>query len=144
MDAGVEQVRMHSPVEVAAILDTFQKHGHDEVDSVRVYGDGSSGEHLGRLDLGARHRARHQAGTGYDKSFSALEPTEPATDHQVYTSSLHVFLRLFLRQICHKLLHKRSSHVTWSFMFISPPIFLSAGRLQTPSPTTAVTIQRLA
>ena len=31
------------------MLDLFQKHGHDEIDSARVYGGGSSEEYLGQL-----------------------------------------------------------------------------------------------
>jgi aflatoxin B1 aldehyde reductase len=36
--------------DTAAILDTFQKHGHNEIDTARVYGEGSSEEYLGNLD----------------------------------------------------------------------------------------------
>lgn len=35
--------------DTAAILDTFQKHGHNEIDTARVYGEGSSEEYLGEL-----------------------------------------------------------------------------------------------
>ncbi|EFX02012.1 aflatoxin b1-aldehyde reductase [Grosmannia clavigera kw1407] len=51
---GVEQTRVHSLQGAAAILDTFQKHGYNEVDTARVYGDGSSEEYLGQLDLAKR------------------------------------------------------------------------------------------
>ena len=36
--------------DTAAILDAFQKYGHNEIDSARVYGEGSSEEFLGKLD----------------------------------------------------------------------------------------------
>jgi aflatoxin B1 aldehyde reductase len=47
---GAEQARVHDLKDCAAILDVFQKHGHDEVDTARVYGGGSSEEYLGQLD----------------------------------------------------------------------------------------------
>ena len=31
------------------MLDVFQKHGHDEIDTARIYGGGSSEEYLGHL-----------------------------------------------------------------------------------------------
>ena len=46
---GVEAVRLHDSQECAAVLDMFQKHGHNEVDTARVYGGGSSEEYLGQL-----------------------------------------------------------------------------------------------
>lgn len=47
---GAEQARVHDLKECAAILDVFQKHGHGEIDTARVYGGGSSEEYLGHLD----------------------------------------------------------------------------------------------
>jgi len=47
--AGVEQTRVHDLKDAAALLDVFQKHGHNEVDTARVYGGGSSEEYLGQL-----------------------------------------------------------------------------------------------
>ncbi|KAK9313978.1 NADP-dependent oxidoreductase domain-containing protein [Lipomyces starkeyi] len=46
---GVEQTRVHDLRDAAALLDTFQKYGHSEVDTARVYGQGSSEEYLGEL-----------------------------------------------------------------------------------------------
>lgn len=46
---GIEQVRTSNLDDAAAILDTFQKYNHNEVDTSRVYGDGSSEEYLGLL-----------------------------------------------------------------------------------------------
>ncbi|KAK5079787.1 hypothetical protein LTR70_007599 [Exophiala xenobiotica] len=48
--AGVEQTRVHTLGETAAILDVFQRHGHNEIDTSRYYGQGSSEEFLGDLD----------------------------------------------------------------------------------------------
>lgn len=47
---GIEQTRVHKLDEIAALLDTFQTHGHNEIDTARVYGEGSSEEYLGKLD----------------------------------------------------------------------------------------------
>ncbi|KAI9726675.1 MAG: hypothetical protein M1834_008940 [Cirrosporium novae-zelandiae] len=46
---GVEQTRVHNLKDAAAILDIFQKYGHNEIDTARVYGQGSSEEYLGEL-----------------------------------------------------------------------------------------------
>lgn len=46
--------RVHTLEEASAILDIFQKHGHDEVDTARVYGEGSSEEYLGRIGWQSR------------------------------------------------------------------------------------------
>jgi aryl-alcohol dehydrogenase-like predicted oxidoreductase len=51
---GVEQTRIHNLPAASAILDCFQSHGHNEIDTARVYGGGSSGEHLGNLDFQKR------------------------------------------------------------------------------------------
>ena len=40
---------MHDLKDCAAMLDVFQKHGHNEIDSARVYGGGSSEECVGQL-----------------------------------------------------------------------------------------------
>ncbi|KAK9319341.1 NADP-dependent oxidoreductase domain-containing protein [Lipomyces orientalis] len=44
---GLEGVRVTTLEETAAILDVFQKHGHSEVDTARLYGQGSSEEYIG-------------------------------------------------------------------------------------------------
>lgn len=51
---GVEQARVHDLETAGAILDIFQKYGHNEVDTARAYGAGSSEEMLG--DLGWQKR----------------------------------------------------------------------------------------
>lgn len=47
---GAEQARVHKLQDCAAILDMFQKHGHNEIDTARFYGEGSCEEYLGQLD----------------------------------------------------------------------------------------------
>ncbi|KAJ9645346.1 hypothetical protein H2199_003352 [Coniosporium tulheliwenetii] len=46
---GIEMTRVHTLEDTIAILDVFQKHGHNEIDTARVYGEGSSEEYLGDL-----------------------------------------------------------------------------------------------
>lgn len=46
--------RVHTLEDTSAIIDGFQKHGHDEIDTARVYGEGSSEEYLGELDYEKR------------------------------------------------------------------------------------------
>ncbi|RFU33148.1 hypothetical protein B7463_g3184, partial [Scytalidium lignicola] len=48
-EKGAEQARVHSLEECTAILDVFQKHGHNEIDTAIVYGGGSSEKYLGQL-----------------------------------------------------------------------------------------------
>lgn len=45
----MEQARVTNLDDCAKILDVFQNHGHNEIDTARVYGGGSSEEYLGRL-----------------------------------------------------------------------------------------------
>ncbi|KAK4543023.1 hypothetical protein LTR36_006021 [Oleoguttula mirabilis] len=47
---GAEQSRVHDLDTCSGILDVFQKHGHNEVDTARAYGEGSSEEYLGDLE----------------------------------------------------------------------------------------------
>jgi len=48
--AGGEQSRVHDLQTAGAILDVFQKHGHNEIDTARAYGEGTSESMLGELD----------------------------------------------------------------------------------------------
>lgn len=41
---------MHDLETASAILDVFQKHGHNEIDTARAYGEGSSETMLGDLE----------------------------------------------------------------------------------------------
>lgn len=47
---GTEEARVFSVDDCGAILDVFQKHGHNEVDTARFYGGGSSEEYLSLLN----------------------------------------------------------------------------------------------
>jgi len=48
-EEGKEGARVHSLQEVEAILDVFQKHGHEEVDTARYYAGGTSEAYLGKI-----------------------------------------------------------------------------------------------
>lgn len=45
-----DQSRVSDLKDVEAIVDTFLKHGHREIDTSRVYCGGTSEEYLGKLD----------------------------------------------------------------------------------------------
>lgn len=47
---GTEQARVFTQKDCEAILNIFQAHGHNEVDTARFYGEGTSDEFLGDLD----------------------------------------------------------------------------------------------
>ncbi|KAF2178411.1 Aldo/keto reductase [Zopfia rhizophila CBS 207.26] len=51
---GAEQARVHDLKDCAAMLDVLQKHSHNEIDTARIYGGGSSEEYLGQLNLKER------------------------------------------------------------------------------------------
>ncbi|KAJ9138808.1 Aldo/keto reductase [Pleurostoma richardsiae] len=51
---GHPMTRVHTVEEAKAMVDLFQKYGHDTLDTARVYGEGSSEEYLGSLDWPAR------------------------------------------------------------------------------------------
>lgn len=46
--------RVHEKEDAAVILDTFQKHGYNEIDTARIYGNGSSEEILASLSWQGR------------------------------------------------------------------------------------------
>ncbi|KAJ7236430.1 Aldo/keto reductase [Mycena haematopus] len=49
-EPGVESVRVDNVQDIEAILDTFVKHGHREIDTARIYGRGTSEEMLGKIN----------------------------------------------------------------------------------------------
>jgi aflatoxin B1 aldehyde reductase len=51
---GEEQVRTSSLEDCDSILKTFTSHGHNSIDTSRVYGNGTSEEYLGSLDWQSR------------------------------------------------------------------------------------------
>jgi len=50
----VEQSRVHNLKDAGVLLDIFREHGHERVDTARIYGEGSSEEYLGGLQLQER------------------------------------------------------------------------------------------
>lgn len=48
-DEGKEQARVFSPAAVNEILEIFAAHGHDELDTARMYGEGTSERMLSRV-----------------------------------------------------------------------------------------------
>lgn len=46
---GAMQARVHDIKDVSSMIDLFRSHGHNEIDTARVYGKGSSEEYLGQL-----------------------------------------------------------------------------------------------
>jgi len=48
-EEGKEGARVHDLKDAEVILDVFQKHGHTEVDTARVYTSGTSEEYLGKI-----------------------------------------------------------------------------------------------
>ena len=52
--AGNEQARVHDLGVASTMLEAFQSHGHNEIDTARFYGGGSSEEYLRNLDW-AKH-----------------------------------------------------------------------------------------
>ncbi|KAI0074930.1 Aldo/keto reductase [Panus rudis PR-1116 ss-1] len=49
-EPGKEGARVHELKDIEAILDVFQAHGHNEIDTARVYTGGTSEELLGKID----------------------------------------------------------------------------------------------
>ncbi|GAA6047322.1 hypothetical protein JCM3770_001886 [Rhodotorula araucariae] len=47
---GVEMARVHDLSTCEEMLDLFLSHGHNEVDTALIYGEGSSEEYLGQID----------------------------------------------------------------------------------------------
>lgn len=48
---GTPQASVHDLKDARRIIDVFQAHGHNQIDTARVYGAGSSEEYLGQLHL---------------------------------------------------------------------------------------------
>jgi aflatoxin B1 aldehyde reductase len=46
--------RVHTPSEAGAIIDIFQAHNHSEIDTARIYGDGTTESILAEIDWQAR------------------------------------------------------------------------------------------
>ncbi|PPQ75579.1 hypothetical protein CVT26_012682 [Gymnopilus dilepis] len=53
-EEGKQMVRVHDINEVGAILDVFKSHGHTELDTSRIYCEGTNEEYLGKLEAAAK------------------------------------------------------------------------------------------
>ncbi|KII89013.1 hypothetical protein PLICRDRAFT_593148 [Plicaturopsis crispa FD-325 SS-3] len=53
-ESGKENAKVTDLKDIEAILDVFQAHGHDEVDTARYYCGGTSEEYLGKIDWRTR------------------------------------------------------------------------------------------
>lgn len=73
---------MHDLKDAAAMLDVFQKYGHKEVDTARVYGGGSSDEYLGKLNW--QERGLVMETKLYSGSLYASKITHNAADLRKY------------------------------------------------------------
>lgn len=54
-NAGAEGIRVSDLDEVDKMFNTFQSHGHNEIDNARVYGSGSSEEYMARANWQSRN-----------------------------------------------------------------------------------------
>ncbi|KAL2827730.1 NADP-dependent oxidoreductase domain-containing protein [Aspergillus cavernicola] len=50
-DPGDDRTRVHTLEEAKQMIDTFQRYGHKDIDTARIYGNGSSETYLGRMNL---------------------------------------------------------------------------------------------
>ena len=69
--SDTEQARVHDLLTGSALLDTFKSHGHSEIDTASSYGEGSSEQMLGQLDLSAR---KLRVATKYYPTFGRAVP----------------------------------------------------------------------
>ncbi|KAJ7149737.1 NADP-dependent oxidoreductase domain-containing protein [Mycena crocata] len=53
-EPGREGIRITTQEDIVELLDVFQKHGHNEVDTARVYGGGTTEEYLGAIGWSER------------------------------------------------------------------------------------------
>lgn len=51
-EKNVPQANVHDLKDVQVIVDVFKSHGHRDIDTARVYGNGTSEEYLGKLHAG--------------------------------------------------------------------------------------------
>lgn len=78
--SGAEQARVHKIEDCSNILDVFQRYGHNEIDTARVYGGGSSEEYLGQLNWQKR-------GIIMDTKLSPISLVSPGSGVRAYTHS---------------------------------------------------------
>ncbi|OMP83500.1 Aflatoxin B1 aldehyde reductase member 3 [Diplodia seriata] len=73
---GIEMTRVHTLEGTGALLDILIAHGHAEVDSARVYGQGSSEEYLGSLTPSWQDRGIVMATKLYPNKGKGMSPDE--------------------------------------------------------------------
>ncbi|KAI9643702.1 hypothetical protein NHQ30_008325 [Ciborinia camelliae] len=77
---GVMQTRVHDIKDVSAMISLFQSHGHNEIDTARVYGMGSSEEYLGQLEPSYTDRGIIMATKLYPNDMTGIKITHSAHD----------------------------------------------------------------
>jgi hypothetical protein len=74
---GESGARVHDLADVGAILDVFQKHGYDEIDSARGYCGGTSEDYLGQIGWKERGLVMdtklYPMGVSFDGTWSACK-----------------------------------------------------------------------
>ncbi|KAF7943535.1 hypothetical protein EAE96_011458 [Botrytis aclada] len=81
---GVMQTRVHDLKDVSSMIDIFQSHGHNEIDTARVYGLGSSEEYLGQLQPSFTDRCIIMATKLYPGNMTGLKITHSADDLRLH------------------------------------------------------------
>ncbi|KDN49601.1 Aldo/keto reductase [Tilletiaria anomala UBC 951] len=75
-EEGNEQARVYDLQECQKILDIFKSHGHDELDSARMYADGTTEKYLKRLNIeaqGFKVATKNFPSARFQKLLDALE-----------------------------------------------------------------------
>ncbi|KAJ8587980.1 Aldo/keto reductase [Rhizopogon salebrosus TDB-379] len=92
---GSEGARVHELKDVEAILDIFQSHGHNEIDTARLYAFGTSEEYLGKLNwqkrnliMDTKHYPRSRMGRPVEEGESLVSDHSPEGLRQNLMASL--------------------------------------------------------
>ncbi|PQE07880.1 hypothetical protein CJF32_00003032 [Rutstroemia sp. NJR-2017a WRK4] len=78
--AGVEQARVHDINDASKMVGIFLEYGHNEIDTARVYGMGSSEEYLGQLQPSYTERGVVMDTKLYPGSMTGIKITHTADD----------------------------------------------------------------
>ncbi|KAK9343657.1 NADP-dependent oxidoreductase domain-containing protein [Lipomyces starkeyi] len=98
---GLEGIRVNTLEDTAAILDVFQQHGHTEVDTARVYGQGSSEEYLGNVQWQTRgHRMDTKLCPTASRNMSKITPEVYSHRPEDLREGLKRSLEALIAQIC--------------------------------------------
>ncbi|CAD6454880.1 a16b93cc-ff00-480a-a7e1-8153de832116 [Sclerotinia trifoliorum] len=81
---GVMQVRVGDIKDVTSMIEIFQSHGHNEIDTARVYGLGSSEEYLGQLQPSYPDRGIIMATKLYPYNTNGIKITHSADDLRLH------------------------------------------------------------